>query len=119
MAKEAGVLMRISPIAPMLLDPRAVQAPLPDELDFTSKETRVAVLDMVLLHTCPQSQLLFNRIRRRPSLPLLRVWRRVEWETAILLVVCAPMKKMVTHRGGGRKGRWLTTAVCFDSLADE
>ena len=71
--------------------------------DSTSKETRVAVLDMVLLHTCPQSQLLFNRIRRRPSLPLLRVGRRVEWETAILLVVCALMKKMVTHRGGAEK----------------
>lgn len=63
--------MRTSPIAPMLLDPRAVQALQPDELDFTFKETRVAVLDMVLLHTCPQSQLLFNRIGRRLSLPLL------------------------------------------------
>lgn len=53
MAKEARVFMRTSPIAPMLLDPRAVQALQPGELDFTSKETRVAVLDMVLLHTCP------------------------------------------------------------------
>ena len=52
-AKEAGVFMRTSPIAPMLLDPRAVQALQPDELDFTFKETRVAVLDMVLLHTSP------------------------------------------------------------------
>ena len=80
-----------------------VQALQPDKLDFTSKETRAAVLDMVLLHTCPQSQLLFNRIRRRLSLPLLGASRRVEWETAILLVVCALMKKMVTHWGGGRK----------------